>query len=166
MRGLKSIIGATIFAVAFIASRGGGGEDRSPPAVKGPPVTMTRLANAPAEIRLRRRRDGHFYVHSMVNGQLVEFMIDTGATTIALTTRDAERVGLNVDFKNFTVIGTGASGAVEGQIDRLDSVEIEGRRATNLEAMVADGLDVSLLGQSFLGELTSVQMSGESMILR
>lgn len=148
-------------ACAFFLPRPG---SRAEPAE--PLVQVLRSADAPAEVRLRRRGDGHFYLHGLVNGQVVEFLVDTGATNVVLTTADAERVGLAVDKERFGVIGRGASGAVEGQVDRLDTVEVEGRIVTNLEAMVADGLEQSLLGQDFLGRLGAVEMSGDVMVLR
>ena len=137
--------------------------ERQPP---GPVMQVTVAANAPEEIRLQRRGDGHFYLHGMVNGQIVEFLVDTGADSVVLTVEDAARVGLNVDKARFRVIGTGASGAVRGQTNLLDSVEVEGRTVTNMRAMVANGLEQSLLGQDFLTRFNSVQMSGGTMILR
>jgi aspartyl protease family protein len=121
--------------------------------------------SAPAEIRLKRRGNGHFFIHGMVNGQLVEFLIDTGASGVALTVEDASRVGLPVDPARWQVIGSGASGDVRGQVERLESVEVEGRTVTNLDAMIPNGLDISLLGQDFLRHL-GVTMSGENMVLR
>jgi aspartyl protease family protein len=132
----------------------------------GPQVRVAVAQNAPKEIRLRKRGNGHFYVHGMVNGQLVEFLVDTGASGIALTVEDAQRVGIPVDRRSWTVIGSGASGAVRGQVNRLDKVDVEGRTVTNLEAMVADGLNISLLGQDFLKRMGSVTMTGDVMVLR
>lgn len=132
----------------------------------GPPVEVSRTANAPAEVRLRRQDNGHFYVHAMVNGQLVRFLVDTGATNVVLTMADADRVGIPVKTARMRVIGTGASGDVRGTTARLDSVEMEGRRVTNLNAMVADGLDISLLGQDYLTRIGTLQMAGETMVLR
>jgi aspartyl protease family protein len=136
------------------------------PEPAGPQVQVAVAQNAPKEIRLKKRGNGHFYVHGMVNGQLVEFLVDTGASGIALTVADARRVGILVDRRSWTVIGTGASGAVRGQINRLDSVEVEGRTVTNLDAMVANGLTISLLGQDFMKRLASVTMTGDTMVLR
>jgi aspartyl protease family protein len=131
-----------------------------------PHVQMMVAANAPAEVRLKQRGNGHFFVHGMVNGQIVEFMVDTGADSVVLTVEDAERVGLPVDRSRWRVVGTGASGPVRGQFERLQSLEVEGRTATGLDAMVAEGLEVSLLGQDFLSRLGSMTMSGDIMVLR
>ncbi len=131
-----------------------------------PRVEASVAADAPEEIRLQRRGDGHFYLHGMVNGQIVEFLVDTGADSVVLTVEDAARVGLDVDKSRFRVIGSGAAGPVQGQVSRLDSVEVEGRTVTNMRAMVANGLEQSLLGQDFLTRFRSVQMSGATMVLR
>ena len=128
--------------------------------------TSQQVAGGPwRETRVRRSGDGHFYVHAMVNGQLVRFMVDTGATGVALTVRDARHVGIPVDRRAFTVIGSGASGPVRGQFIELDSVEVEGKLASNVRGAVAEGLDISLLGQSYLSRL-DVRMGGDEMILR
>lgn len=133
---------------------------------QGPAVQVTRAANAPAEVRLRRSERGHFYVHAMVNGQLVRFMVDTGATHVVLTETDAERVGISLKDLPRRVIGTGASGAVHGRTSRLDSVAFEGRQVSNLDVMIAEGLDVSLLGQDYLTRIGTMTMAGDAMVLR
>lgn len=117
------------------------------------------------ELRIPRSRDGHFYVHAEVNGQLVRFMVDTGATGIALTMRDAERVGETFSKADFEVVGMGASGPIRGQLVQIDSVQLAGREVTNLRGAVLDGLDISLLGQSFLSRTQSVRMVGDEMII-
>jgi aspartyl protease family protein len=139
--------------------------DRAPvPAA--PRAQLMVAANAPPEVRLKKRGNGHFFVHAIVNGQIVEFLVDTGASNVVLTVEDAKRIGLPVDRSRWTVIGSGASGAVRGQMERLQSVEVEGRTVTNLEAMVAEGLEMSLLGQDFLRHLKGVTMSRDVMVLQ
>ena len=159
MNGGLKILFVLIFGIGYALFRPG--EEPLPP-----PPQASVSPGAPAEIRLQRRGDGHFYLHGMVNGQIVEFLVDTGADSVVLTVEDAARVGLDVDKTRFRVIGTGAAGPVYGQTNRLDSVEVEGRTVTNMRAMVADGLEQSLLGQDFLTRFSSVQMSGGSMTLR
>ncbi len=132
----------------------------------GPPVQSSVAPNAPAEVRLQRRGNGHFFVHGMVDGQIVEFMVDTGASDVVLTIDDAERVGIPVDRKRFRAIGSGAGGVVRGQISPTRTIEVEGRILANAEVMIADGLEQSLLGQDFLRRFGSLQMNGERMVLR
>ena len=130
------------------------------------PVRPSNAGPPPAEVRLRREENGHFYVHGEVNGQLARFVVDTGASMVALTVEDAERLGVKFDESQFEVVGSGASGAVRGQMVMLDRVVVEGREVSEVRGAVLEGLEISLLGQSFLTRIGSVEMSGDQMILR
>lgn len=118
------------------------------------------------ETRIRRADDGHFYVDAIVNGRNIRFLVDTGATAVALTLEDARRVGAHVSPVSFEVVGTGASGPVRGQKLTLDRVELDGKSVSDVPAAAVEGLHVSLLGQTFLSEMEMVQMSGSEMIIR
>ena len=135
---------------------------------QAPPEPQVQVVTSPdgsRQLQVPRSGDGHFYVHAMVNGQLVRFLVDTGATEIALTAEDAERVGVPFSPKSYQVVGTGASGPVRGQMIRIDSIELGGRQVSNLRGAVLDGLDVSLLGQSFLTRTGGVEMNADQMII-
>jgi aspartyl protease family protein len=119
-----------------------------------------------AEVRIEREGNGHFFVHGEVNGQLAHFVVDTGASMVALTMADAERLGVKFNPAEFEVVGTGASGAVRGQNVMLDRVVVEGREVRDVRGAVLEGLEISLLGQSFLSQIGSIEMSGDTMILR
>jgi aspartyl protease family protein len=118
------------------------------------------------ELTLERRQDGHFYVDGLVNGQATHFLIDTGASHIALTMDDAKRLGLDVSEGDMDYVAEGAGGPVRGQVVMLDRVSIGGRVVTNARAMVLEGLGVSLLGQSVLTQLGTLEMTGDRMVLR
>ena len=120
----------------------------------------------PVETRIPRQRNGHFYVHATVNGQLVRCLVDTGATTVALTTEDADRIGEKVSPDSFDVVAEGAGGPVRGQQVRIESIEIEGKRVENVRGVVLEGLSQSLLGQNYLSRMGSVEMTGDEMIIR
>jgi len=142
----------------------------SPRAARPPQATSTAqfqlAAAAPEELRLKRRGNGHFYAHGLLDGQIVEFLVDTGASNVVLTVADARRVGLPVNSSRWRVIGTGASGPVRGEVMRVATVELEGRTLTDADVMVAQGLTQSLLGQDFLRQMRSVTMSRDLMVLR
>ena len=95
-----------------------------------------------------RAPNGHFYVHATVNGQLVRFMVDTGASSVALTEEDARRIGESFSKDRYETVGPARPGPVSGQMLRIDSIEIEGKRVSNVRGAVIQGLDISLLGQS------------------
>lgn len=118
------------------------------------------------ETAIDRAPDGHFYTDAEVNGIPVHFLIDTGSSGVALTRGDAQRVGLSFSPSEFQVIGSGASGAVRGQIVTLGRVSLHGRSATGVGGAILDGGETSLLGQSFLSQLGSVEIHGDRMTLR
>lgn len=116
---------------------------------------------------IERAADGHFYVDADVNGRPVRFLVDTGASAVVLTMADAQRIGLPFAANEFAVIARGASGDVRGQRLRIGSVAIGEHKAFDVEgAVVAEGLDISLLGQSFLTHLGSVVIDRDRMTLR
>jgi aspartyl protease family protein len=119
------------------------------------------------ETVLLRHEDGHFYADAMVNGQLIHFLVDTGASMIALTASDAQKIGMNFSPNEFEVVGRGASGDVLGKQVTFHHVTLDNKEAWDLHgAVLADGLGVSLLGQNFLAQVGTVEIKGDQMILR
>lgn len=115
---------------------------------------------------LKREVDGHFYADAEVNGSGVHFLVDTGATAIALTGDDARSLGLHWNDSDLQPVARGASGPVEGIPVMLNSVELGGVRANSVPAaIIPEGLDVSLLGQSFLSRAQSIKINGDTMEL-
>jgi aspartyl protease family protein len=117
------------------------------------------------ELRIDRRSDGHFYVDGLVNGEETRFLIDTGATHIALTIDDAKQIGLEVSPDEFDYVAQGAGGPVRGQVVMLERVTIGGRVVANARATVLEGLHVSLLGQSVLTQLGTLEMTGDRLVV-
>ena len=130
-------------------------------------AAMARATDPSLETVLQRQRDGHFYVDALVNDKLVHFLVDTGASGIALTQDDARTVGIAVDPAKFEIVGQGASGDVQGQFVNVHHIAIGQKEAWDLPSVVlADGMDVSLLGQSYLSQIGSVAIVGDKMTLR
>lgn len=117
-------------------------------------------------IRLSRRPDGHFYADAKVNGTTINFLVDTGASGIALAYEDARRSRITVNRSAFTVVGEGASGPVKGQVIRIDDIRLGGEHARHVPGVVLEGGAKSLLGQSFLERFGSVEIRGDTMTLR
>lgn len=135
-----------------------GDEAPEPPPTYSPSITPST--------NLERQADGHFYAEAQVNGMPVHFLIDTGASGVALTQADARKMGLVFAAHEFTVIGSGASGPVRGKLVMLGRVTLGGKTVENVEGAILEGADRSLLGQSFLGRLGSLEMRGDRMVLR
>lgn len=117
-------------------------------------------------ITLERSSDGHFYAEAQVNGMPVNFLVDTGASGIALTKDDARRAGIYVSEGPGQVIGNGASGEVRGEFVTVERVNLGVKEVRGMNAAVLHGGDQSLLGQSFLSQFGSVSIEGDRMVLR
>ncbi|MBV8685481.1 MAG: TIGR02281 family clan AA aspartic protease [Alphaproteobacteria bacterium] len=114
---------------------------------------------------LERSPSGHFYVDAEVNNDLVHFVVDTGATMVALTVDDARRLNIPFSESDFSVVGRSASGDAIGLPVTIDRISVDGKEVRNVRGAVIRDLDVSLLGQTYLTRLASVQMSGDQMRL-
>jgi len=115
---------------------------------------------------LRRESDGHFYATVLVEGRDYRFLVDTGASIVALTAEDARAMGLEWDESRLMPVGRGASGDVYGVPAWIDRLEVGGIEARDVEAVIIpEGLDVSLLGQSILSRFPDVAISGNEMKL-
>jgi len=116
---------------------------------------------------LKLKDDGHYWANANVDGTHVEFMVDTGASTVALTYRDAQRMGLRPEGLDYTWTIRTAGGEVKGASVRIDAIQIGSVEVSNVEAMILrDGLDQSLLGMSFLSQLDSYEFRRGNLILR
>jgi aspartyl protease family protein len=134
---------------------------------KSPASAMSASSGERRETVLERESNGHFYTHATINDAgLVNFVVDTGASVVALTIDDAERLGIPVDPSQFTVVGEGASGFVRGKEVILKSVDVDGKRVENVRGVVLEGSRLSLLGQAYLSRMGEVEMSGDYMVLK
>ena len=130
------------------------GSRTAPPDVSGLGTTIYRGAN------------GHFFADAQVNGMTVHFLIDTGASGVALTTADAQRAGLQFSPMEFSSVGSGASGEVRGKMVTLDRVTLDGHEVRGVDGVILEGGEMSLLGQSFLSQMGTIEISGDRMVIR
>jgi aspartyl protease family protein len=117
-------------------------------------------------VELQRQPDSHFYADVRINGSPVHMLVDTGASLIALSREDAQSSGIATSIGMPNVVGEGADGEVHGEWVKLDSVELGPLNAQGLEAVVLNAGGQSLLGQEFLSKFKSVEIHGDTMVLR
>lgn len=117
-------------------------------------------------VTLERSSDHHFYATGNVNGHEIRFLVDTGASEIALTEDDARKVGIAFDPAKYELLGEGASGFVRGQYVKLDSIELNGIHQKGAKAVVVEGANISLLGQPFLENIDEIVIRKGEMVLR
>jgi aspartyl protease family protein len=110
--------------------------------------------------------NGMYLTPGTINGYSVDFLVDTGASSIALNAATAKR--LNIDYiKSRPVAVKTASGIVKAYPVKLDLVQVGDIKLHNVEAVVLDGAEPSraLLGMTFLGQL-DMHRNGERMDLK
>ena len=112
-------------------------------------------------------RSGHFVTDARIEGQRLNFMVDTGASVIALTENDAARVGVRPSRGDYTATVTTANGKVKAARVRLASVDVGGLVVRDVDAMVLpDGaLSENLLGLSYLSKLKRFEFANGQMVL-
>ena len=116
------------------------------------------------EVTLQRNRDGHYVTNGQINGSEVVFMLDTGATGVAIPAHIARDVGLE---KGPAVEMHTANGRATGYMSNLNRIGIDGIELENVRAVINpnDDSDVVLLGMTFLKEIEFTQR-GNELILR
>lgn len=134
-------------------------------------VDVDSLPNVTShEIRtasLRKEGDGHYWATAKVNNLSVKFLVDTGASLVALTKRDARRIGIDLDNLQRTTDVRTAAGRVKAALAVIDEIEIDGVHVKNVSAVVIEeGLEHSLLGMSFLNRLDGMEVTPTAIVLR
>lgn len=111
-----------------------------------------------AAIEIRRASDGHYHWPGTLNGRPVDFLVDTGATTSAISAALADELGLEAIG---SVQSSTAGGVVRGSVARADLVLEGGVSAARLPLVVLPALgDKPLLGMDVLGRLRWTQEGG------
>ena len=120
-------------------------------------------ANGDREVVLKRNRYGHYVATGKVNDQPVNFLLDTGATLVAIPEHIAKKLNLRkgAEFQTET-----ANGVSQSYLTRLDSVALGDIVMTNVQGSISTGMefDEILLGMSFLKHL-NMKQQGKILIL-
>jgi aspartyl protease family protein len=115
-------------------------------------------------VTLKADARGHFIADGQVNGGAVRFLVDTGATAVALPAAEAKRLGVNYLKGERGFVQT-ANGAAPAYRVKLDTVRLGDITLNNIDGMVLEGgLSMPLLGMTFLNR-TEMKRDGETMVL-
>jgi aspartyl protease family protein len=120
----------------------------------------------PEAARLLKAADGHFWADAMLDGRKVHVLVDTGASSVSLTPRDAERLGLYMGGLVYDRSVRTADGDSLAARVKLKSVSVDGVQVADVDALVIGrGLPASLLGMSYLGRLSRLEASPTTLVL-
>lgn len=111
---------------------------------------------------------GHFQSTAYINGTPVKVLVDTGATTVALSFEDAEAAGIRVSERDFNRPVSTANGVTQAASVAIRRIDLDGVRVYDVEAIVLPqgAINGSLLGMSFLSKLRSFKIEDGVLYLR
>ena len=129
-----------------------------------PGAEDSRIVNR--TVRIRAESNGHFFVVADIDGTPIRFMVDTGATVVALNLVDADKLGIEPRARDFSETHATANGLVRVAPVTLDEVRIGDIRLRNVDAVVNTRMrGPSLLGMSFLGRLGGFSVERGELVL-
>jgi aspartyl protease family protein len=165
--GIVALVAAALAPRYFDRMAGHAASPSAPAAqvVAAPPVSA--YSGGPRTVVVQRDARGHFAVEGAVNGRRISFMVDTGASRVALTQRDASRLGFHPAPRDYVGQVQTANGVVRVAPVKLDMVEIGGVMVRNVDALVSpnQALSENLLGLSFLSRLRRFEYREGKLVL-
>jgi len=140
---------------------------------ENPPAPIEQINTATTmEVRgsatsISKSGDGQFWTEARVNSTSIKFLVDTGASVVALTPLDSQKAGFRPHELNYTATVNTASGSVKAAPVTLDIISVGNVTVRNVRAVViSEGLPHSLLGMSYLGQLQKMEATQNALILR
>jgi aspartyl protease family protein len=121
----------------------------------------------PRSLNIPRDSRGQFLTEGRIDGQRIDFMVDTGASLVALNETSAARFGLRPSRGDYKASVTTANGTIKAARARLAMVDIGGLVVRDVDAMVLpdEALSENLLGLSFLSKLKRFEYANGKMVL-
>ena len=117
-------------------------------------------------ISIPLQKDGHFHVILLVNGKPLQFIVDTGASEIVLSPKDAKNLGFPIKRLDYSIDAKTANGLARLSPVRLNEVELGNHKVSNLKALInKSNMEVSLLGMSYLNLFKTIKIEESKMLL-
>lgn len=139
-------------------------------ATSAPHTTVAVATMAPAggrSLNIPRDGRGHFQTEGRIDGQRIGFMVDTGASVVALNESSAARFGLRPLRSDYSATVTTANGTIKAARTRIAMLDVGGLIVRDVDAMVLPdaALSENLLGLSFLSRLKRFEYANGQMVL-
>ncbi len=129
--------------------------------------TMSFQQSEDSAIIIPKEIDGHFHLTVTINDRPIEFLVDTGASDIVLTRKDAARVGFDPNRLDYWGMANTANGTVRLATIRLETVRLGEFIDKNIRASVNKApMEKSLLGMRYLSKFRAIEISDDQMILK
>jgi aspartyl protease family protein len=117
-------------------------------------------------VRIRMAEDGHFWATARINGVTRRMLIDSGATTTALSVGTAAAAGIDREESGFPTVLNTANGKVAANVATIDTLTLGPIVARQLHAVVSPAFgDTDVLGMNFLSRLAGWRVEGKVLVL-
>ncbi|MBR1224897.1 MULTISPECIES: TIGR02281 family clan AA aspartic protease [unclassified Bradyrhizobium] len=129
--------------------------------------TATVAQASGRSLSIPRDARGHFQTDGRIDGQRVDFMVDTGASLVALNEKSAARFGLRPSRGDYNATVTTANGTIKAARSRIAMIDLGGIVVRDVDAMVLpdEALSENLLGLSFLSKLKRFEYANGRLVL-
>jgi aspartyl protease family protein len=117
-------------------------------------------------VRIRMAPDGHFWARVSLNGVERRMLVDSGATTTAISQETAQAAGVATDANGFPVMIETANGTVEARRGRIERLGVGPLHTDDLGVVVSEAFgSMDVLGMNFLSRLKSWRVEGNVLVL-
>lgn len=124
-----------------------------------------RSVSSGSTLIMQKGRGGHFFADGFINGKSVKFMVDTGATTVAMGANTAKEIGIDYTKVGQPVFVGTANGMARAWSVKLKTIRIQNVTLKNVDAVVSTDMPFVLLGNSFLGRF-NMQTQNDLLMLK
>ena len=130
-------------------------------------VAVAAMPAAGRSISIPRDARGHFQTDARIDGQRIDFMVDTGASVVALNEKSAARFGLRPSRGDYNATVTTANGTIKAARARIAMMDVGGLIVRDVDAMVLpdEALSENLLGLSFLSKLRRFEYANGRLVM-
>jgi aspartyl protease family protein len=153
--------------VPRLAEKATGGAPSGPVGARQAQSPAPEPSNNGRTFVVRKDNRGHYNVEGRVDGRRMDFVVDTGATIIAIPAREAARLGIHPARRDYTAQIRTANGTIRAAPTQLARVEVGGLTVRDVAAVVLpdEALSENLLGMSFLGRLRRFEFAEGRLVM-
>lgn len=164
---ISAILTGSGLVMAQIANRMDGAAHDPQAAVVQPATGGASGQSYQRTAKIAGDQRGHFHAEASIGGRRAAFLVDTGASIVALSEPDADRLGVRAGPNDPKVVLQTANGKVTGARVRLASIDIGGVRVQDVDAVILPGhaLKQNLLGMSFLSRISRYEFRSGQLVL-
>lgn len=129
-------------------------------------TNVDNLKNGQNELVLTRSGDGHFYINLDINNHPIDFLVDTGASSIILSNNDGKKLGFDKEALKYWKSANTANGEILISPIILDQIKMGPISYSNVKAFISQkNMKKSLLGMSFINRFKKLEINQSKMTI-